>query len=41
MNRITFIILLISYISAILFLVISIVIYKINQKKWMKLLDYI
>ncbi|WP_350306117.1 hypothetical protein [Photorhabdus viridis] len=33
MNRIAFIILLISYISFLLFLAISIIIYKINQKK--------
>ncbi|TDB63064.1 MULTISPECIES: hypothetical protein [Photorhabdus] len=39
MNRITFIILLISYISTILFLVISIVIYKINQKKMDEIIE--
>ncbi|ETS30547.1 hypothetical protein BB987_10110 [Photorhabdus temperata] len=39
MNRTTFTILLISYISAILFLVISIAIYKINQKKMDEIIE--
>ncbi|PQQ27430.1 hypothetical protein [Photorhabdus hindustanensis] len=39
MNRITFIILVISYIFFNLFLIISIVIYKINQKKMDKIID--
>uniref|UniRef100_UPI0036DC1966 hypothetical protein n=1 Tax=Photorhabdus sp. RM322S TaxID=3342825 RepID=UPI0036DC1966 len=39
MNRTTFIILLICYISSILFLVISIAIYKINQKKMDEIID--
>ncbi|KTL62986.1 hypothetical protein AA106_04405 [Photorhabdus laumondii subsp. laumondii] len=39
MNRITFIILVISYTSFNLFLIISIAIYKINQKKMDKIID--
>ncbi|MCT8354731.1 MULTISPECIES: hypothetical protein [Photorhabdus] len=39
MNRITFIILVISYISFNLFLIISIAIYKINQKKMDKIIE--
>ncbi|MBS9433966.1 hypothetical protein [Photorhabdus hainanensis] len=39
MNRITFIILVIYYIFFNLFLIISIVIYKINQKKMDKIID--
>ncbi|MGV8005044.1 hypothetical protein QPK14_24010 [Photorhabdus temperata subsp. temperata] len=39
MNRITFIILLISCISFFLFLAISIIIYKINQKKMDKIIE--
>ncbi|PQQ28477.1 hypothetical protein C6H64_14295 [Photorhabdus luminescens] len=39
MNRVTFIILVISYISFNLFLIISIAIYKINQKKMDKIID--
>ncbi len=41
MNRITFIILVISCASFIGFFIISAAIYKINQKKWIKLLNYI
>ncbi|MBS9438549.1 hypothetical protein EAE91_15765 [Photorhabdus noenieputensis] len=39
MNRVTFIILVISYTSFNLFLIISIAIYKINQKKMDKIID--
>ncbi|MFD0707690.1 hypothetical protein [Photorhabdus akhurstii] len=39
MNRITFIILVISFISFNLFLIISIAIYKINQKKMDKIIE--
>ncbi|KTL62987.1 hypothetical protein AA106_04410 [Photorhabdus laumondii subsp. laumondii] len=39
MNRVTFIILVISYISFNLFLIISIAIYKINQKKMDKIIE--
>ncbi|PQQ28478.1 hypothetical protein C6H64_14300 [Photorhabdus luminescens] len=39
MNRITFIILVISYISFNLFLIISIAIYKINQKKMDEIIE--
>ncbi|MCT8354668.1 MULTISPECIES: hypothetical protein [Photorhabdus] len=38
MNRVTFIILLISFISSTLFLIVSIAIYKINQKKMDKII---
>ncbi|WP_262980002.1 hypothetical protein [Photorhabdus kleinii] len=39
MNRVTFIILVISFISFNLFLIISIAIYKINQKKMDKIIE--